>query len=428
MPLHAATIFLSAFLLFLVQPILAKQILPWFGGAAIVWTMCMVFFQFVLLLGYAYAHWLASRPNPRRQALDPHRAAGGEPRVPADRAGRGLEARRRRQPRGAHPRPALRHRRPALLPAVVDEPAGAGLVRARLIRVPAPTACSRSRTSPRCWRCWAIRSCSSPGSPTRNSRPYWSMGYACFVIALRRARVEVPHARAPARGSWCHARCRAGACAPRPRASRSGSRSPPWARSRSCGVTNHLTQNISSIPLLWVIPLAVYLLTFILCFEGRGWYRRDIYLGFLVWILCVMAWFLADKGLQFELLWHVARVHAGPLLRLHVLPRRARAPAPRPEAPHALLSRWCRWAGVIGGVLVGHRRAGHAARLPRARDRAGGGGGPRAHRESQAGRLVVRRHAGRGGGLHLRRRSSTACTRSWRTRSTSSATTTACCA
>src|SRR6187431_1247568 len=61
MLLHASTVFLSAFLLFLVQPLLAKQILPWFGGAAIVWTLCMVFFQFVLLLGYAYAHWLSGR-------------------------------------------------------------------------------------------------------------------------------------------------------------------------------------------------------------------------------------------------------------------------------------------------------------------------------------------------------------------------------
>src|SRR5258706_13771243 len=68
MPLHAATIFLSAFLLFLVQPILAKQILPWFGGAAIVWTLCMVFFQLLLLLGYAYAHLLTSRVSPARQA------------------------------------------------------------------------------------------------------------------------------------------------------------------------------------------------------------------------------------------------------------------------------------------------------------------------------------------------------------------------
>src|SRR5687767_15360112 len=66
MLLHAATIFLSAFLLFLVQPVLARQILPWFGGTAVVWTTCMVFFQLVLLLGYAYAHAL-TRLKPTTQ-------------------------------------------------------------------------------------------------------------------------------------------------------------------------------------------------------------------------------------------------------------------------------------------------------------------------------------------------------------------------
>src|SRR5690349_23919500 len=68
MPLHAATVFISAFLLFLVQPLVAKEILPWFGGAAIVWTLCMVFFQLVLLLGYAYSHWLATRRSGRTTA------------------------------------------------------------------------------------------------------------------------------------------------------------------------------------------------------------------------------------------------------------------------------------------------------------------------------------------------------------------------
>ena len=56
MPLFAATILLSAFLLFLVQPIIAKQILPWFGGSSAVWITCLVFFQVVLLAGYTYAH------------------------------------------------------------------------------------------------------------------------------------------------------------------------------------------------------------------------------------------------------------------------------------------------------------------------------------------------------------------------------------
>src|ERR1043165_4072442 len=66
---YTLTIFLSAFLLFEVQPIIAKMILPWFGGTSAVWTTCMLFFQVVLLLGYLYAHWLHRRFSPRGQAI-----------------------------------------------------------------------------------------------------------------------------------------------------------------------------------------------------------------------------------------------------------------------------------------------------------------------------------------------------------------------
>src|SRR3954469_17924081 len=69
MPVFASTIFLSAFLLFPVQPIIAKQILPWFGGAPAVWNTCMVFFQTLLLAGYAYSDWSTRKLNPRRQAV-----------------------------------------------------------------------------------------------------------------------------------------------------------------------------------------------------------------------------------------------------------------------------------------------------------------------------------------------------------------------
>src|SRR5437870_6346515 len=68
MPLYAATIFFSAFLLFLLQPIMAKQILPWFGGSAAVWTTCLVFFQTTLLLGYAYSDAVTRRLSPKSQA------------------------------------------------------------------------------------------------------------------------------------------------------------------------------------------------------------------------------------------------------------------------------------------------------------------------------------------------------------------------
>ena len=68
MPLFASTILLSAFLLFLVQPIIAKQILPWFGGTSAVWTTCLVFFQVVLLAGYTYSHLTTRYLSPKQQA------------------------------------------------------------------------------------------------------------------------------------------------------------------------------------------------------------------------------------------------------------------------------------------------------------------------------------------------------------------------
>src|SRR5438093_8201307 len=66
---HAATIFLSSFLLFLVQPLIARLILPWFGGSSAVWTTCMLFFQVLLLGGYAYAHFTSRWLRPRTQAI-----------------------------------------------------------------------------------------------------------------------------------------------------------------------------------------------------------------------------------------------------------------------------------------------------------------------------------------------------------------------
>ena len=69
MTLYAVTIFLSAFLLFQVQPLIAKAILPWFGGSAAVWSASMLFFQLLLLAGYAYAHVSIRFLKPRVQMI-----------------------------------------------------------------------------------------------------------------------------------------------------------------------------------------------------------------------------------------------------------------------------------------------------------------------------------------------------------------------
>src|SRR5579863_7940799 len=67
------------------------------------------------------------------------------------------------------------------------------------------------------------------------------------------------------------------------------------------GVTNHLTQNVASIPFLWILPLAVYLLSFILCFEGRGWYHRSTFLKLAVVGLGGMAYALGGDFLNLKL-------------------------------------------------------------------------------------------------------------------------------
>src|SRR5512137_601262 len=69
MLVHAAAIFLSAFLLFQIQPLAGKELLPWFGGSAAVWSACLLFFQAVLFLGYLYAHLIGTRLPPRRQGI-----------------------------------------------------------------------------------------------------------------------------------------------------------------------------------------------------------------------------------------------------------------------------------------------------------------------------------------------------------------------
>lgn len=69
LPLYAATLFVSAFILFLVQPMIGKMILPKLGGTPQVWNTCMVFFQTILLAGYAYTHFVTTRLKLRQQLM-----------------------------------------------------------------------------------------------------------------------------------------------------------------------------------------------------------------------------------------------------------------------------------------------------------------------------------------------------------------------
>ncbi|MGZ5113465.1 MAG: spermidine synthase [Usitatibacter sp.] len=350
MPLHAATIFLSAFLLFLVQPILAKQILPWFGGAAIVWTLCIVFFQLVLLLGYAYAHWLTNRVSAARQGWI-HIAL-----LVASLAFLPISPDASWKPAGDD-NPAVRIL--ALLFATIGLPyfllsSTSPLVQAWFAR-------AFPGSSP--YRLFALSNLASmlallgypfllePWCTNPQQSTWWSAAYAIFVVCC--AALAWKARSLPAmdvEGGQIAAI--AGEEAPRARSISLWLALSAMGSVMLLGVTNHLTQNISSIPLLWVVPLAVYLLTFILCFEGRNWYRRDIYLGSLAWMLCVMAWFLADKSLQFELLWQIAVFTIG--LFFVCMFCHGELARLRPGPKHlTLFYLMVSLGGVLGGVLVG---------------------------------------------------------------------------
>jgi SAM-dependent methyltransferase len=277
---EAATIFLSAFLLFEVQPLLAKFILPWFGGSAAVWSAALLFFQLLLVAGYFYAYCLIRFCKPRRQfsihAMLLILSFAALPIVPAARWKPAGEA-----------DPTLRIL--ILLAATIGLPylllaATSPLLQAWYLR-------THSGAVP--YRLFALSNFGSmlalvsypfavePRTTLSAQAVAWSAGYVLFAALCASA-------------GW---RSRAGAD---PVAKPAGA--PPlssallWIGLAACAstlllaVTSHLTQNIAPIPLLWVAPLSLYLLSFILCFENERIYQRVIFLPLFAGAMALLAW------------------------------------------------------------------------------------------------------------------------------------------
>src|SRR5688500_5261066 len=301
MLLYAVTIFVSAFLLFLVQPVMAKQILPWFGGSATVWTTCLVFFQSTLTAGYAYADWTVHKLAPRK-SVQLHLLLLALsllvlPIMPADRW----------KPDGDENPSWLIL---GMLAATIGLPyfllsTTSPLVQAWFAR-------RFHGASP--YRLFALSNLASmlallgypfllePWTATRAQAWGWTAGYLLFVALCAAAGWRsVPSADAvPATTAD-----RDGVL-PQPQppdVAPTAARQLLWCTLAATasilllGVSNHITQNIASVPLLWIVPLALYLLTFILTFDGTGWYKRVILLSMAAAALGVMAWTLADPSL-----------------------------------------------------------------------------------------------------------------------------------
>lgn len=289
--LHAGTIFLSSFLLFLVQPLIARLILPWFGGSAAVWTTCMLFFQVLLVGGYGYAHWLG-RLSGRRAAIV-HTvllvlALATLPIAPDESwkpAG------------GAEPVTRIL----LLLGATVGLPYFLLASTSPLIQA----WFSRARPGKNPYRLFALSNLASliallgypfavePLLAGQAQIRVWSWLFAAFALVCATLAWRTPPAAA--------ASSRAASAAPI-----TGSRYAWWLALAATGsvlllaVTNHLTQNVASVPLLWLVPLTLYLLTFILAFEGGGYRPRFVW-PLLVVALAAAGWLLVGTELHYHL-------------------------------------------------------------------------------------------------------------------------------
>ncbi len=318
MILYALTVFVSAFLLFLVQPVIAKQILPWFGGSAAVWTTCLVFFQCMLLAGYFYADWTTRKLSPRNQALLHVGliivAIALLPIIP-DAAWK---------PTGAE-EPGMRIL--LLLAATIGLPYF--LISTTSPLVQAWFSKSYPGRSP--YRLFALSNLASmiallgypflfePWITTQQQAMSWSIGFGVFGLLVAASAwlglsglTTGPKIAAMTDSATGAARL---------------TEAPPrrdkltWIALSALGsvlllaISNHLTQNISSIPLMWVVPLAIYLLTFILCFDAKdaasSWYQRSLFLPLLAVMVVAMSWTLADRELHFMLYWQIGLFSAG---------------------------------------------------------------------------------------------------------------------
>ncbi|MBU3724633.1 MAG: hypothetical protein FGM18_03855 [Burkholderiaceae bacterium] len=298
---YALVIFISAFLIFLVQPLIAKQILPWFGGSAALWGTCLLFFQAALLAGYAYAdainRWLSIRRQVLLHSMLLLAAALTMPIIAAD-----------------HWRPTGQEEPISQVLGLLAATIGLPYF---LLATTTPLVGSwywrRYQTSAP-YRLFALSNFASllallgfplliePWIGNREIALLWSGLFIVFaLLCALLGWSTVQHAR---RSFTEQSTART---ENKPHTADDNAPTPPpqspgllWialsaiGSAMLLGVSSHLTQNISSAPLLWVVPLALYLITFIVCFDHPRWYLRPLFMPMAAVLVPVMAW-LSDS-------------------------------------------------------------------------------------------------------------------------------------
>jgi spermidine synthase len=356
MILHAATIFLGSFLLFQVQPLIGRFILPWFGGTPAVWTTCMLFFQSLLLAGYAYAHYATGFSRRRQAILHGLLLLGALLFLPVT-------------PDPAVWKPAA-DARPilailTLLGATVGVPylllsASAPLVQFWFIH-------DLPGRSP--YRLYALSNAGSllalltypfliePTLTLHRQVVLWSWGFAlyaclCAYCAMRPAfnRQGNPSRTADGAGRLPGS------------AEGTGAPLPPrdivlWFLLSACSsalllaTTNQLCQEVAVVPFLWIVPLALYLITFIICFRNEHGYDRTLW-GLLlvagIGFACRTVNLGMNAALSAQVLVYTATLFVGCMVCHGELVRRRPAPA-RLTFFYLAISA----GGALGGILIG---------------------------------------------------------------------------
>ncbi len=291
--LFATTVFLSAFLLFQVQPMISKYILPWFGSTPGLWTTALVFFQLMLLCGYAYVHFVVSRLTWHRQAI-----------IHATLLGLALIF------LPITPPEALKPTGP-VAPVV-------SIIFILMLSVGVPFFLL-STTAPLLQRWFALLhpgrspyrlyALSNFGSllallsyplvierfvPLQAQTWIWSLGYVVFAglglaCAWYVSRSSAGTVSIPVSSVEKSAGIVGAESADEGKPSKG--RAMLWLSLSACGsgllvaATNQMSLDIATVPFLWIAPLSLYLLTFILCFDSDRWYVRPLFSLLLTLVL-----------------------------------------------------------------------------------------------------------------------------------------------
>lgn len=344
---YGLTIFLGAFLLFQVEPMIARFILPWFGGTPDTWTTCLLFFQTVLFAGYLYARLLTKFAKPSRQAVVHSAllvvAAATLPIIPS-----------MRWKEIAGDEPVLRILE--LLTVTVGLPyfalsATAPLLQSWLARTPGE----------RPYRFYSLSNLGSllalisyplliePLLRLREQGWLWSAAFIAFVLLCSAMAMRF--------------RANVSKINDDPVSDRSDDAPRPhkrdvfqWLLFAACGsmmlmaATNQLSQDVAVVPLLWVIPLALYLITFIVCFESERWYVRKFFTPVLL-TMAVVAIYALQRGANLHFTWQVA-IYCGTMFVVCMVCHGELARIkPHPKFLTAFYL-WIAAGGALGGLFV----------------------------------------------------------------------------